>query len=56
MTLLIWIGLSIGSTLGSYLPTIWGAGVFSFASLFGSALGGILGIWLGYKMGQALGV
>ena len=56
MQCLIWIGLFIGSTLGSYLPTFWGAGVFSFSSLFGSALGAIIGIWLGYKVGQLLGV
>ena len=56
LKLLIWIGLFLGSTLGSYLPTLWGAEVFSFSSLFGSALGAIVGIWFGYKMGQSLGV
>jgi len=54
MKLFIWIGLCIGSVLGSYLPTLWGAGVFSFSALAGSTLGAIGGIWLGYKIGQAL--
>jgi len=56
MKLLIWLGLSLGSILGSYLPTLWGAGAFSFSSLLCSGLGAIVGIWLGYKAGQALGI
>ena len=56
MKLLIWLGLSFGSILGSYLPTLWGAGGFSFAALLCSGLGALGGIWLGYKAGQALGI
>ena len=48
----IWIGLFIGSAIGGYIPALWGSGMFSFSSVIGSAIGGILGIWLGYRMGE----
>ncbi len=44
---LIWIFLSIGSAVGGYIPTLWGAGLFSFSSVIFTAVGGILGIYLG---------
>jgi hypothetical protein len=49
---LIWIGLFLGSTIGSLLPSLWGAGMFSFSSIILSAVGGIAGIWLGFKIGS----
>lgn len=48
----IWIGLSIGSIVGAYVPMLWGAGVFSMSSVIFSGIGGILGIWLGFKLGN----
>lgn len=42
----------IGSTLGGLVPTMWGAGMLSFSSLLFTALGGLVGIWLGFKMIQ----
>lgn len=48
---LIWWGLFIGSTIGGFVPSLWGASVFALSSVFLSALGGILGIWLGYRLG-----
>ena len=50
-TSLIWIGMFIGSTLGGFVPLLWGADLLSFSSLIGSAVGGGLGIWAGYKVG-----
>jgi hypothetical protein len=49
---LIWIGMVIGSTIGGYIPTFWGADMFSVWSVILTAVGGILGIWLGYKMSR----
>ncbi|MEI7513471.1 MAG: hypothetical protein WCJ74_02525 [bacterium] len=46
----IYVGLIIGSVLGSYVPTWFGAGIFSVSSVLGGAVGGILGIWLVYKL------
>jgi hypothetical protein len=47
---LIWVGFFLGSTIGSYVPAIWGAGVFSFSSIIFGAVGGILGIWVGFRL------
>ena len=41
----------VGSFLGGYIPTFFGAGTISFTSLACSVVGGILGIWVGYKIG-----
>lgn len=43
----------IGSSAGSYLPSLWGGSVMSFTGLFFSALGGGVGIWLGYKVARS---
>ena len=48
----IWGGLFIGSSLGGYIPSLWGAGIFSVSGVLLSAVGGILGIWLGYRIGK----
>lgn len=42
--------MAVGSTIGGYIPALWGAGFFSFSSVILTAVGGILGIWLGYKL------
>ncbi|MFH0947815.1 MAG: hypothetical protein V1833_02305 [Elusimicrobiota bacterium] len=44
------LGLFVGSTIGGYIPILLGAGMFSFSSLFGSGVGGIIGIWLAKKI------
>jgi len=45
------IGLIIGTTLGSYIPVLWGDGFLSLSSVLFSAMGGILGVYVGYKIG-----
>jgi hypothetical protein len=49
---LVWIGVFVGSTLGSLVPTLWGAGFLSFSSVIFTAAGGFLGLWLGYKLSE----
>jgi hypothetical protein len=51
---LCWIGLFIGSTIGGYLPVLWGGDILSFSGIFFSLAGGLLGIWAGYRIGQSL--
>ncbi len=46
----IWLGLMVFSTIGGFLPFLWGGGMFS--SIIFSTIGGIFGIWLGYKISQ----
>jgi hypothetical protein len=31
---------------------LWGADTLSFSSVIGSAVGGILGIWIGFRVGD----
>jgi hypothetical protein len=47
---LIWTGLFVGSSVGGFVPALWQAGLFSFSSVIGSAVGGLAGIWLGIKL------
>lgn len=50
---LVWIGLGLGSTVGSLIPALWGgSALVSFSSIFLSAVGGIVGIWAGWKMSE----
>ena len=49
---LIMIGLVVGSTLGGYIPALWGDGGLSMASVLCGGIGGLLGIWAGYKVSR----
>ena len=51
---LIYLGLFIGSTVGGYLPTLWGDTFLSFSSVILTAVGGIAGIYVGYKLSPFL--
>lgn len=44
------IGAIIGSLLGGYLPTLFGADSISFWSLIGSAVGGLIGIYVSFRL------
>jgi len=44
-----YIGATIGSLIGGYIPSLWGAGAFSGWSLFLGTIGGIAGVWLAYR-------
>jgi hypothetical protein len=49
---LIWILMGVGSSIGSYIPTLWGAGLFSFSSIILCGIGGFAGIYLGYRLSE----
>lgn len=49
---LIWVFMTIGSVVGAYVPLLWGDSALSFSSVVLSAIGGGLGIWAGYKLGD----
>jgi hypothetical protein len=42
-----------GMTGGGFVPELWGASGFSFASVVFTAIGGIAGIWLGVRLSDA---
>lgn len=50
---LIWVGMTAGSVIGGYVPMLWGGSLFSFSSVLLTAMGGIFGIYLGFKIGSS---
>jgi len=55
MKAFIWGGLGIGSTIGGFLPALWGGSVLSFSSVILTAVGGIVGIWAGVQVARYMG-
>jgi hypothetical protein len=47
---LMWLFVFIGGTAGSYLPALWGGETFSFTSIILGGIGGLLGIYLAFKI------
>ena len=47
---LIWIFVFVGSSIGGFIPSLWGAGMFSFSSVIFGTIGGILGLYIGFKI------
>ena len=45
---MIMLGTVVGSIAGGYLPAVFGLDEL-MVSLLGSFIGGIVGIWIGYK-------
>ena len=50
MKQMVWMGMFIGSSIGGFIPSLWGAGIFSMSSIFFGGIGAIAGIWAGYKL------
>lgn len=53
---LIIIFMIIGSSIGGYLPVLWGGSFLSFSSVILSGIGGVAGIWAGYKIAKRIGM
>lgn len=45
-----WTGMVIGSAVGSFIPMLWGDDFISFTSVLLTAVGGIIGIYIGFKL------
>lgn len=56
MKTLVIFGMLAGSTVGSYVPMIWGGDLLSVSSIMFGGVGGLLGIWAGYRLAQIIGV
>jgi hypothetical protein len=52
----VWLGIFIGSTIGGFIPELWGADLFSYSSVLLGGLGAFVGLWIGATMGWSLGV
>jgi outer membrane lipoprotein SlyB len=46
----LWMCMAVGSTVGGYLPTFFGQGSFSLASILGSAVGGVAGVFAAQRI------
>jgi hypothetical protein len=46
----LWMCMAVGSTVGGYLPTFFGQGSFSLASIVGSGLGGVAGVFAAQRI------
>lgn len=49
---MVWLGVFVGSTVGGFVPILFGASVFSLWTVVGSGIGGIIGIWAGLRLGS----
>ncbi|MBP9798057.1 hypothetical protein KBC70_02820 [Candidatus Woesebacteria bacterium] len=47
---LVMLCFTVGSVIGGYAPLLFGAGAFSVWAVLGGAVGGIVGIYAGYKL------
>lgn len=45
-------GTILGGYAGSYIPLLWGNSGFSFAGILFGALGSIVGIIIGFNLGE----
>lgn len=52
MKQLVWVGIFVGSTIGGYIPTLWGDDFFSMSSILLSGLGAFVGIFAAYQISQ----
>jgi uncharacterized membrane protein YeaQ/YmgE (transglycosylase-associated protein family) len=50
----IFFGMMAGSVLGGWLPSLWGAGGLTMSAMLFSTIGGLVGIWAGWKVAQSL--
>lgn len=53
--LFIYIGIFVGSIVGSYLPVLlFNVNMLSFISIVGGVIGSIVGLFAGYYSAQAI--
>jgi len=52
---IISIMAGVGMTLGSMVPMLWNGDLLGGMSILLGLVGGIVGVWLGVKIGNALG-
>ena len=49
---LCYFGMFVGSTIGGYAPALWGGSLISFSGITCGLIGGVAGIWAGYRLGE----
>jgi len=46
MTFRTWIAIFIGSTIGGFVPVLWGGEMVSYAGVLWSGIGALVGLWI----------
>ena len=46
----MWICVGVFSTIGGFLPELWGGSAFGVMSLALGVVGGLAGLWLGVSL------
>jgi hypothetical protein len=46
----IWFAIFVGSTIGGFVPALWGGEMLSYSGVLFSAVGAFLGLWIGRRM------
>jgi hypothetical protein len=47
---MVMFGMVVGSLVGGYAPMLFGAGALSLGSMVGSVVGGLLGIYIAFRL------
>ena len=46
----LWMCMAVGSTIGGYLPTLFGQSSLGLISILGSAVGGVAGVFAAQRI------
>lgn len=52
--LFVFIGMTLGSIIGGFIPNLWGAGALSMSGIIWSGIGAMFGVWGGYKVSKMI--
>jgi uncharacterized membrane protein YeaQ/YmgE (transglycosylase-associated protein family) len=50
----LWLCLLVGSTVGGFVPELWGASALGAASLLLSAVGAIAGVFVAARISESI--
>lgn len=46
----VMLGMIVGSVIGGYIPTLFGAQFLSYTTIFFNGVGGVIGVIIAYKL------
>jgi hypothetical protein len=46
----IWLAIFVGSTVGGFIPALWGGDLISYSGVLFSGVGAFIGLWIAYRM------
>jgi hypothetical protein len=48
--------ITLGGVIGSYIPSLWHADFLSLSSILLGGVGGLVGIWVAFKLNNYFGM